>query len=499
MCKRFVSIWFPYLKTDWFTRQHQEFKKKAFVLTTPDHGRILVSALNEEAFRQGVSRGMVLADARAIIPGIKVIDDNPLLSEKLLSRLAEYCIRFTPVVATDLPDGLMLDATGCAHLWGGEKEYIDFIHQKFQNLGYHTRISMADTIAAAWAFARFSNENVIETGKHSLLILNLPPASLRIDLEIIERLHKLGMRRIADFISMGNDSLRRRFGQMLVQRLRLVLGQEEDFIQPFQPVSLYLERLPCLEPIRTRTGIEIALETLLEMILNRIIHEGKGIRHLIFKSYRIDGRVEQVEIGTNRPTQNKKHILKLFEEKLSLVEPALGIELFTLEATKVEDVRPLQVNIWKENSGFENQELAELLDRFAGKFGANSIHRYLPDEHYWPERSVKLAVSIVEEKTSPWKMDRPRPLQLLQYPERIEVAAPIPDYPPMHFRHKGELHKIVKADGPERIEQEWWLQQGEHRDYYYVEDEKGSRYWLFRLGHYTGDKSNQWYLHGYFG
>jgi protein ImuB len=83
-------------------------------------------------------------------------------------------------------------------------------------------------------------------------------------------------------------------------------------------------------------------------------------------------------------------------------------------------------------------------------------------------------------------------------PEPVEVAAPIPDYPPMHFRHRGELHTIKKADGPERIEQEWWLSEGEHRDYYIVEDEAGSRYWLFRLGHYTGNKPHRWYLHGFF-
>jgi len=88
-------------------------------------------------------------------------------------------------------------------------------------------------------------------------------------------------------------------------------------------------------------------------------------------------------------------------------------------------------------------------------------------------------------------------VQLLSKPEPIEVAAPIPDYPPMHFQYKGKLHKIRKADGPERIEREWWLDGGEHRDYYYVEDEDGQRYWLFRSGHYAVQQS-QWFIHGFF-
>jgi protein ImuB len=86
---------------------------------------------------------------------------------------------------------------------------------------------------------------------------------------------------------------------------------------------------------------------------------------------------------------------------------------------------------------------------------------------------------------------------LLPRPERIEVTAPVPDYPPMVFIYKNETHHIKKADGPERIEREWWLDEGPHRDYYQVEDEAGRRYWLFRLGHYLGTAS-EWYIHGFF-
>jgi len=139
-----------------------------------------------------------------------------------------------------------------------------------------------------------------------------------------------------------------------------------------------------------------------------------------------------------------------------------------------------------------------LIDRLAGKIGADAIHRYLPAEHYWPERSFKKSSSLIEQPTTQWKLDAPRPLRLLEAPESIEVTAPIPDYPPMLFRHKGKLHKIVKADGPERIEQEWWIEEGQHRDYYSVEDEEGCRYWLFRSGHYDAEKKPQWFVHGFF-
>jgi protein ImuB len=302
---------------------------------------------------------------------------------------------------------------------------------------------------------------------------------------------------VRQFISMPRHSLRRRFGQHFLLRLDMALGKIEEFIEPVQPAEPYQERLPCMEPIATSTGIEVALKHLLETLCLRLFHEQKGLRSAIFKCYRVDGKIEKVNIGTIRPTHNVNHLFKLFETKLQTIEPALGIELFILEATGVEDHFSQQEKMWEECGGLEDERLSELMDRLAGKIGIQSIHRYIPDEHYWPERSFKPATSLQEKSTTGWSADKLRPLQLLPRPERIDVTAPIPDYPPMLFRYRGKLHKIVKADGPERIEQEWWLQQGQHRDYYRVEDDEGQRYWLFRSGHYD-DKNFQWYLHGFF-
>ena len=221
------------------------------------------------------------------------------------------------------------------------------------------------------------------------------------------------------------------------------------------------------------------------------------MRTAILTGYRVDGKVEKVSIGTNRATHHAEHLFKLFALKIANIEPALGIELFVLEASKVEDADPVQEKLWAGKPGLEDTTVAELLDRLAGKIGANTIHRYLPAEHYWPERSIKMAASIRDLPTTPWRTSKPRPTQLLARPEPIEVTAPIPDYPPMLFIYKGVRHPIKKADGPERIERDWWLDPGEHRDYYHVEDEEGRRYWLFRSGHYSGQQS-QWFIHGFF-
>ena len=499
MPKRFVSIWFRYLRTDWHSRRQPHLRQLPFVLASPDYGRMIITAANPHAQTQGADTGMSVADARAIIPSLEVLDDDPELSAKLLKGIAEWCIRFTPLAGIDLPDGLLLDVSGCAHLWGGELQYLTSISKRLNGFGYDVHIAMANTIGTAWAVARFGkNVSIVESGKQAATIMPLPSAALRIEAETIERLEKLGLRQVSNFINMPRTALRRRFGTSLLLRLDQALGYEEEVIEPVYPIEPYEERLPCLEPIVTATGIEIALQRLLETLCVRLQHEQKGLRLASFKGYRVDGKIEQVDIGTNRPSNKSKHLYKLFEIKTDTIEPALGIELFTLEASKVEEVVPLQEKMWDNTGGLDDNGLSELLDRIEGKIGANKIHRYIPDEHYWPERSFKHAASINEKLLSTWKVNKPRPLQLLSRPIAIEVTAPIPDYPPMLFRYKGKLHKIIKADGPERIEQEWWLQDGQHRDYYVVEDEDGNRYWLFRSGHYDAAKSYQWFIHGFF-
>jgi len=498
MSRRYVAIWFYHLTTDWFTSRHPELKHIPFVLTMPQRGRMVIKAANKIAALKGIKPGMVTADARAIFPQLQVFDDQPELTQKLLNKIAEWCLRYTPVAGTDMPDCVLLDVSGCAHLWGGESNYLKDIHAKLTGYGYHARIAIADTIGAAWAISRYGKITaLIPPGKQADALLSLPPAALRLEQETVAKLEKLGLYTIGSFINMPRAALYRRFGPSILTRLDQALGKEMEVIEPIRPLTPYQERLPCLEPICTATGIEIAVNKLLDTLCQRLGKEEKGLRSCMLRCYRVDGNVQQIQIGTTRPSRNTQHLFKLFEVKISALEPDLGFELFILEAPVTEDLSIIQEAIW--NHGDNNNDIAigELLDKIAGKLGANTIHRYLPDEHYLPERSVRLAATLQEQPVTDWFTGAPRPLHLLTQPELIQVTVAIPDYPPTLFHYQGQIHRIGKADGPERIEQEWWLQPGQYRDYYCVEDEQGRRYWIFRLGHYNNNEP-KWFIHGFF-
>jgi len=500
MSKRYLSLWFRHLLTDWLALRRPELQEVPFILTATERNRIIIVAANVLAESYGISCGMTAADAKAIVPQLQVVEEIPGLSAKLLKSAGEWCIRYTPIVGMDLPDGLLLDISGCAHLWGGEREYLREVVTRLRSKGYDVRGAIADTAGAAWGVARFAQKGpIINPGEHANAILTLPPEALRLEPVTAELMHKLGFRTNKGILNIKRSALRRRFGQHFLMRLDQALGNQDEILQLIHPPEPYQERLPCLEPIKTATAIEVAIKNLLTEICKRLQSEGKGLRTAILKCYRIDGKMQQVQIGTNRPSRHAGHLFKLFELKISSIAPGLGIELFTLEAPKTEELTAEQEALWSpEDCGLEDAALAELLDKIATRIGADRIKRYLPQERYWPEHSIKPALALTDQPATAWNTGRRRPSLLLRHPQRIDVMSISPDYPPSFFIHKGIRHTIKKADDAERIEPEWWLDNGEHRDYYLVEDEQGSRYWVYRLGHHTNEAPAQWFLHGYF-
>jgi protein ImuB len=492
--KRYVAIWFRHLLTDRILHRQPELAGTPFVLAAKQRGRMVIMVTGRKAEMAGIEVGMVVADARAILPTLEVLDFDPEIPEKLLNKLAEWMIRYSPLVAVDMPDGLIVDATGCTHLWGSEAAYLKDIATRLKASGYDVKTAMADTIGTAWAISRYSRAfPIIRSGAQLNALLTLPPHALRLDNQTLQKMSKLGLRQVKDFISMPASTLRRRFGQATLDQIGKALGHVEERFVPVQPFEPYQERLSSLEPICTATGIEIALQTLLDKLCKRLADAELGLRKAVLTCYRIDGEIQQISVGTNAPSSSASHLFKLFEQNVSQIEPALGIELFVLDAPVVEPRYNPQESLWQQNGRY-----CRASRPVNGPCRCRRFHRYLPAEHHWPERAMTEASTLNESPTTDWRTDQLRPIQLLAKPERIEVTAPLPDYPPMLFRHKGAVHKLKRADGPDRIEQEWWIADGLHRDYYAVEDEQGARYWIFRLGHYGDEQSPEWFIHGFF-
>jgi protein ImuB len=472
--------------------------KPPLLLSRRAGNRLLVSAASPEARALGLHPGMAVSQARALVPGLDIRDDDPAADSDLLQRLALFAARrWTPRAAVSPPDGLFLDLGGVAHLFGGEERMCRRIVAFCARAGFAARIAVAGTPGAAYALARFGPGMICPVNGEPEALAPLPLAALRVEEPVLAAARRLGLETIGDLLPLPRGPLQRRFGKTLLARLDQALGRSGEPIEPVVPEEAPCALLRFAEPIATAEAITQALGLLMSSLIATLREQGLAARNLALLCDRVDGRVERIAIGTARATRDSAHLLRLLAMKIEKIEPGFGLDSMRLVAGRVEPLAPEQLSGDKPEA-----DLAMLVDRLAGRLGPSRLYRATAVESDVPERSVARTGPLDE--ALPWPK-WPRPVRLLSPPERVEnVVALLPDLPPRRFTWRGRAYRVARADGPERIHGEWWKRAAEAegvRDYFQVEDEEGARFWLYRRGdgvdQRTGDLS--WYLHGVFG
>ena len=471
-------------------------------------GRRVLAAVDPAAALVGLAPGMSLADARARLPDLRLVDADPAGDAKALADFADWCGRFSPWTAVDGADGVWLDITGCVPLVPSEEALALDLVARAARLGFTARAAVADTAGAAWAVARYgalpaSSVRILAHNETRAALAPLPVAGLRLPAEIVQDLKRLGLKQIGELYGMARAPLAPRFGEAVARRLDQALGLLEEPISPRQPIVPRLVRRILAEPISTPDAIEHGLTWLMALLCRQLEEEGLGARRLELACFRVDGRVERIAIGTSRPSHEPAHLGRLLTEKIGEIAPGFGIELLQLRALAVEPLAARQLGL---DAKGDDGAVAPLIDRLANRLGARNVLRLIPENSHLPERAAR-AVSVLDDRhdakrKQDWPTARPRPIRLLTYPDPIEVMAPVPDDPPLMFRWRRVPHRVRRAEGPERIALEWWREPEAGtdgiRDYYRVEDEAGRRFWLYRRGLYRPETPPAWFLHGFF-
>ncbi len=445
-----------------------------------------------------------------MLPSLTVADADPSADARALAALADWCGRYSPWCATDGEDGIRLDITGCAHLFGGEAAMLKDMVRRLRAFGLSARGAVADTAAAAWGWARHrpkTRSPILSEGETAPL-LSLPIAALRLGQDSIDMLRVLGLDTIGTVASLPRGPLSQRLGETVPRRLDRMFGREAEPISPRTVAEPWLKRMIFAEAIGRREDIDVATDRLVAHLCHEMSLKGQGARRLTLHFYRVDGAVQHIAIGTSRPTYAPSHILRLFAERLESVAPGFGIEAIVLEATETEAVAAMQSDL-SATGEIDATSLAGLIDRLQNRLGPKRVVQLVPVESHVPERAE---VHVTADPSSSRKREKGwtypanfprksvRPLSLLPIPEPIEAIAPVPDDPPLSFHWRRTQHRVAFADGPERIEPEWWRTEAasKTRDYYRVEDMAGRRFWLFREGLYGAPEPPRWFLHGFF-
>ena len=509
------------------------------IIVAKQNNALVISALNDAAARLGLTVGLPLANARAICPDIDVFDADDVADAKLLSDIADWCDRFTPLVALDPLHGLLLDTTGCAHLFGGEAALMNALCGTLTRQGFAVSAAIAGTPACARALTRHVHGRIVAAGEEAEAVAPLPVYTLGADDAITRGLRRAGLKTIGDVAARGRHEITARFGVAFTALLEQALGQGDAPISPRKPLPDFIVEKRFAEPIATDDAVAMTLASLARTLIAAMEKQGKGARRLEADFFRTDGVVRVIAVEAGRPVTCGETIDRLFRERLDALadplDPGFGFDLVRLSAMRTECVvqeqRDLDAHVR------DNDEVAALIDRIAARIGSRRVVVHLPHDTHIPERSA-LSLPAQQHLATAMRADWPariegepplRPLRMFALPEPIEVVAMFPDGPPAHFKWRQYQCLVARVEGPERIAMEWWHRceqalspepddefmrlhppQGEiavarvdgsalTRDYFRAEDKEGVRYWLYREGIYGREvQTFRWFLHGLF-
>ena len=506
-----LSLWLRRLSTDRIVRSHE---CSAPLIATGKRGNVeVLTAVDDAAERLGLSPDLALAQARAMHPGIDAVAEDAEADAALLESIADWCLRYTPLVACDTPDGLLLDISSCAHLYGGERELAADLSGRLEDAGFAYSLAIAGTIGAAWASAHYGEPASYAYGEERALLAPLPLSALRLPPATVASLARVGLKCIGDIADLPRAPLTARFGSKVLRQLDRALGHEHEPLTPRLPVAPYVAEQRFAEPIAREEDVLAITGRLARRLQFALERRGDGARRIELTLFRTDGVVRRIAAGTSRPLRDPDEIRAMFVERLAALadalDPGFGFDMARLSVIVAEACPPEQIGI---GGGEDAAELCRLVDRLSARLGARRVRRLTAQDSHIPEVAEAALPAQTVNGDAGWHAFRryreqialsPRPLRLLTRPEPIEAVAEVPDGPPLRFRWRRALHEVVAAEGPERIEGAWWSEHGgPARDYFRVEDKSGLRFWLFRAGLYRdlaqGAAAPTWFLHGTF-
>ena len=293
--------------------------------------------MDAAAARLGLFVGQKATDAAALVPELALADAEPAADATALAALADWCARFSPAVALDPSDGLFLDITGVAHLWGGEAALARDLIARLARNGIPARAAVAGGPGAAWALAHFgADKTILASGEEAVGLRGLPTASLRLAPTEAAQIARLGIATVGALGALPRDQIVRRFGPGVVLRLDQALGVAREALTYRRPPNPWFSRLAFAEPISAPEDLARATADIARRLCARLEAEGKGGRRFELSFHRLDGVVHILTIGLALPGRAPAPIARLFTPKLETVDPGFGIEVVTLAAEGVE-------------------------------------------------------------------------------------------------------------------------------------------------------------------
>lgn len=538
--RRYLVLHVPYWATDCLKRHDRFLAESAqpLVLYEKQKSALNIVAVDALAETAGLSSDLNLAQARAAVPGLQAREiDRPFL-EAAFADFADWLSFASPIVAV-LSDvtafgDLGFDITGVTHLFGGERAMLDGLLKRLASIGILAQGAISSSIGASWALARYA-PGTIATQEETFtgeVLADLPIGALRLNQEQISSLNQLGLRRIGQVLDYERLHLQARLGESFVRRLDQARARVPEQIRPRIPVGEHFVERRFAEPLGLLDDVLLVAADLALRLASELEMAGLGARSFHLMIYRVDNKLMCLSVNAARATREAGHIDRLLRNRAERLsgefDSGFGIDMIRLAAGELSALQSAQMGVFAEDGGAG--DLHRLYDRMSSRLGSQAVLRTVWVNTHIPEKAASMAPAVASPEEIPFPLEEePRPIRLLPAPEPIKVTAEVPDGPPASMVWRRILYRFLKASGPERIGEEWWLDEFvlserrllpplpqespkraedkprieimrhiiASRDYYVAEDDGGRRFWLFRQGLYGEDPNPQWFMHGF--
>jgi protein ImuB len=407
-----------------------------------------------------------------------------------------------------------MDITGLAHLFGGELALAQKVVQALDARGYRARVAVADTVGAAWAMTRYGwrrkaerrtggQENLLENvllvaaGKAAEVLQRLPVQCLRLPAETACLLEQLGIACVEQLMGLPRPELAARFDAVLLDRLDQALGEKPEVFIAHRPLPTFATGCSLETPTDRRDEIEHLMDHLVNHLAGLLSDHDQGALQVQCHFESLGNHSLAMQVGLFQPTACARHLSELLRMQLETVRlhtPVVRIRVCAITTVRLS---ARQHELWNEPARDAARHLALLIDRLSSRLGHARVVGVRLQPGVLPERAYR-EISLTApgtDRATKRRLFRPhqRPLWLYNPPLPLQVVAVVADGPPIFLHYQSQKHDVAHYWGPERIETAWWRGACVRRDYYRVETNAGSRFWIFRR--LTDGK---WFLHGCF-
>ncbi len=443
--------------------------------------RHCVFACDRKAFARGVRAGMAVAAALALAPALRVAPRDSATETEALLGVAGWAAQFTPGVALEFPDGVLLEVSGSLKLFGGLESLLERLRRELAEMGWSSVLAGAPTPRAAFWFARVGKQKFIGSlAELEPALATLPLEVLRSGDETLAAFEAIGVRTLGELRALPREGMARRFGQGLLDELDRALGRLPDPRNFCAPPARFRAALSLPAEVIQAEALLFAARRLIVQLAGFLAARSGGVQRFSLRLKYRDRAATEIAIGLVAPSRDAEHFTLLLRERLSsftLAEPVREISL------RADDVVPLAGH----NLGFALEQgkppgqWEHLVERLRARLGADAVYGPALRAEHRPEH----AVSAGEPDSKQSHLDfGERPFWLLDRPKRIAEIGAVP-------HHKGPLELLA---GPERIESGWWDGDDVARDYFVARTQSEALVWIYREWRGEGG----WYLHGVF-